>query len=277
MNLKQLSDQKLLGRMKNLVQEEREILSQVLWHLREIDNRKLYSDAKCGSLFDYCVKILRYSEGQASRRVNACRLLRELPEIMPMIELGELNLTQLNQANSLFKDEEIKKPEEKKKILDEIAGKTTRGTEEILDKKRKEDKPKRVNLSLKPETVDAIKEIQNLKAHKFQDIDEAIMEIVKIAKREWDPTLVKRQTSVVESSTRYVPVQVRAAVWRRDGGRCKNCGSSRALELDHIKPFAQGGKTSMENLRLLCRNCNQRKGIKDFSKFHCKSIIKNLS
>ena len=266
MNLKNMSDTTLLRITKNLVQEEREILSQVLWHLREVDKRKLYSDQKCSSLFDYCVKVLKYSESQASRRVNACRLLKEVPEIMPMIESGELNLTQLNQASSLFKDEEIKQPEEKKKILDEIAGDTTRGSERILDGKRKNERPRRVNLSLKPETVDAIKEVQNLKAHKFKDIDDAIMEIVKLAKREWDPGVVKRQTKVTESSTRFVPKQVKAVVWNRDKGKCQNCGSTRALEYDHIKPFGKGGQTTVENLRLLCRNCNQRKGIVDYGK-----------
>ena len=264
MNLKNTPDTTLLRVIKNLVQEEREILSQVLWHLREIDRRKLYADQKCSSLFDYCVKVLKYSEGQASRRVNACRLLKEIPEIMPMIEAGELNLTQLNQANSLFKDEEIKKPEEKKKILDEIAGATTRGTDKILDDHRKNDRPKKITLHLKEETVSTLKEVHHLKAHKFKDIDEAIMAMAALAKREWDPGVVKRQSAVTESTTRFIPKQVKAFVWNRDQGKCQNCSSTRALEYDHIKPFSQGGKTTVENLRLLCRNCNQRKGIVDF-------------
>ena len=253
--------------MKTLVQEEREILSQVLWHLREIDNRKLYSDTKSSSLFDYCVKVLKYSEGQASRKVNACRLLKELPEIMPMIENGDLNLTQLNMAGSLFRDEKINQPEEKKKIIDEIAGETTRGTEKILDRKRKDDKPRRVNLSLKEETVIALKEVHNLKAHKFKEIDDASMELVNLGKREWDPEVVKRRSSVTETNTRYVPKQVKAFVWSRDKWKCQNCGSTKAIELDHIQPFAKGGKTTEENLRLLCRNCNQRKGLVDFPKY----------
>lgn len=125
--------------MNTLVAQEKEILSQVLWHLREIDNRKLYCDAKCGSLFDYCVKVLKYSEGQASRRVSACRLLKELPEINEQIKNGDLNLTQLNQAKSFFNDENIKDPIKKKKILKRLAGKTTRETERILWELRETD------------------------------------------------------------------------------------------------------------------------------------------
>lgn len=250
--------------MNNLVQEERSVLSKVLWHLREIDNRKLYSDVRCGSLFEYCVKVLKYSEGQASRRVSACRLLKQLPEIMVKIEQGDLTLTQLAQASSFFQDENLRTPEEKLMVIEEIAGKPTRETERILDDLRTIEKTKRKPLFLKVETIDLIKEVYDLKAHKFTDLDEVIVEMVKLAKKEWDPSVVKRMSAVTESKTRYVPVQVRAAVWERDHGKCKNCGSKRALELDHIRAFALGGKTSVDNLRLLCRNCNQRRGLITF-------------
>jgi hypothetical protein len=43
---------------------------------------------------------------------------------------------------------------------------------------------------------------------------------------------------------------------------CQNCGGNFRLQIDHIKPFSLGGKTSSENLRILCFNCNQRARIK---------------
>jgi 5-methylcytosine-specific restriction endonuclease McrA len=55
----------------------------------------------------------------------------------------------------------------------------------------------------------------------------------------------------------------------RDGDRCWYCGctfderdggGSRALTLDHVEPVAGGGGSSLDNLRLCCRTCNQRKG-----------------
>lgn len=63
---------------------------------------------------------------------------------------------------------------------------------------------------------------------------------------------------------RHIPAKVRRQIWRRDQGRCQQCGSEHALQLDHKLPFACGGDHSPENLRLLCRNCNQRAAIVRF-------------
>jgi hypothetical protein len=50
-------------------------------------------------------------------------------------------------------------------------------------------------------------------------------------------------------------------VWRRDRSQCTNCGSLHALQVDHNVPKALGGSDTEENLRLLCRHCNQRAAI----------------
>ena len=55
---------------------------------------------------------------------------------------------------------------------------------------------------------------------------------------------------------------MKQAVWDRDGGRCRKCGSDQDLQFDHDIPVSKGGATSVENLRLLCRPCNLAKGAK---------------
>jgi hypothetical protein len=66
------------------------------------------------------------------------------------------------------------------------------------------------------------------------------------------------------TATRYIPAQIRRAVWERDGGRCTfvgagghRCQSRHSLEFDHAEPFARGGATTAEGLRLRCRAHNQ--------------------
>lgn len=52
----------------------------------------------------------------------------------------------------------------------------------------------------------------------------------------------------------------RGRIYARDGHRCRSCGSSRDLSIDHIHPFSKGGCDEDWNLQTLCRPCNSRKG-----------------
>ncbi|HVP15618.1 MAG TPA: hypothetical protein VMS88_08730, partial [Terriglobales bacterium] len=66
------------------------------------------------------------------------------------------------------------------------------------------------------------------------------------------------------TSIRYIPAEVKRAVWERDGGQCSfvsmnghRCPARTRLEFDHIEEAARGGPASLENVRLRCRAHNQ--------------------
>lgn len=61
------------------------------------------------------------------------------------------------------------------------------------------------------------------------------------------------------ANRRQVSNGVKDMVWRRDMGKCVNCGSKEKLEFDHILPFSKGGKCTYRNLQLLCEKCNRKK------------------
>jgi 5-methylcytosine-specific restriction endonuclease McrA len=80
--------------------------------------------------------------------------------------------------------------------------------------------------------------------------------------------------------TRHVPAAVAREVYVRDGGCCtfvsrhgRRCGSREFLELDHEKPWAEGGESSVRNLRLRCRAHNQQSAREHFGENHIRSAV----
>ena len=66
-------------------------------------------------------------------------------------------------------------------------------------------------------------------------------------------------TSNRSSTERYIPANVKREVWRRDEGKCVECGSKNNLENDHIIPVTKGGSSTARNIQLLCERCNRAK------------------
>jgi 5-methylcytosine-specific restriction endonuclease McrA len=46
----------------------------------------------------------------------------------------------------------------------------------------------------------------------------------------------------------------------KSAGKCTECRSTFDLQYDHVIPVALGGATTVENLQLLCSDCNLQKG-----------------
>ena len=62
---------------------------------------------------------------------------------------------------------------------------------------------------------------------------------------------------------RLIPSRVKVEVWRRDQGKCVQCGAVDNLHFDHVLPFSLGG-TSIKaaNIQLLCARHNLQKRAK---------------
>ena len=79
-----------------------------------------------------------------------------------------------------------------------------------------------------------------------------------------DKTIDQNDTLVEElkelDHNRMIPTSVKLEVWKRDKGKCVQCGSKDNLHFDHILPFSKGG-TSLkgENIQLLCARHNLKK------------------
>lgn len=65
---------------------------------------------------------------------------------------------------------------------------------------------------------------------------------------------------VGERNTRTIPQDVKIRVIARDGGRCRQCGSTSELHYAYVIPWSMGGANTVQNIQLLCGRCNRRKG-----------------
>lgn len=54
----------------------------------------------------------------------------------------------------------------------------------------------------------------------------------------------------------HIPDWLRRAVYAADGRRCCYCGYAGTLQLDHVRPWSLGGRTSFFNLMSLCQDHN---------------------
>src|SRR5438034_4450756 len=73
-----LGNDQLLAALSALVKRERELLSDFLAHLAELDERRLFLDLGYPSLFAYCTEQLGLSKSAAGRRIAAASGVPEI-------------------------------------------------------------------------------------------------------------------------------------------------------------------------------------------------------
>ena len=319
-DLNKFSDSELLVELQKLVSEERKLTTQILWHLKEVENRKLFLAQGYSSLFDYCVRVLSYSESGAVRRISSMRLLRDIPQVEEAIDSGKLNLSKLAQAQQFFNQEKkmgkTLDADEKKTILSQLETKSTRECETFFASLSPESPPKDRERVL-TETLTEIKFVANAtlmkKLNRFKELNSHVQQnpsyqelfeyLVDFALKEKDPLsekqlkegifkknslpnqglspnegidLAQTHTSAHHPSTphhsnnssnhhpRMIPTALKRLIWSRDQGKCtfksettgKICGSQFQVQIDHILPVGRGGKSTEDNLRLVCREHN---------------------
>jgi hypothetical protein len=94
-SVKQLSDQALVLKLVQTVQEDRCTTVRLLVHMGEVEARGLYRDQGFPSMFHYAVHKLHMSEAEAALRMRVAKLGREFPVALEMLGRGELHLTAL--------------------------------------------------------------------------------------------------------------------------------------------------------------------------------------
>jgi len=121
-----LSSSDLLSATRELVRESRGVEAELLVHLAEIDERRLYLERAFSSMFAFCVGELGFSEDAACNRINVARAARRLPVILEAVRSGQVHLTGLRLLAPHMTTEN------QSKVLAEAAGKSKREIEEVV-------------------------------------------------------------------------------------------------------------------------------------------------
>lgn len=254
--IKTLSDSDLLQQLKCLIQEERERVVQILDLLEEVESRKLYLELGFGSLIDFCIEELKYSESAAYRRVLAMRARRDTPEIGESISKGTLSLAVIAKAQSFIRSEERKyqevlPAEVKVSLFSELENKSIRETEQILIQKSPESALPQEKLRIVREDLIEIRvllnkcqienlcHIRSLASHKrilnnYTDtidwmIDDVLKRLNKGRLELEDSSSEELHLFTSESKDNFktiserrmtIPTVVRRTVWKRAQGQC---------------------------------------------------------
>jgi hypothetical protein len=88
-----LTDDELLERLSSLVSRAKRIESEIVAHISEVDERKLYLRMASSSMFGYATDVLHFSEGEAYLRIAVARAARKYPLLLEMLADGRLHLS----------------------------------------------------------------------------------------------------------------------------------------------------------------------------------------
>jgi len=254
--IEKLSDEALLDATRALLKRACDVEADLLLHLGEIDERKLYLPRAHPSMFAFCVEELGFSEDAAYNRIFVARAARRLPALIEALRSGKVHLGGLRLLAPLLT------VENHLEVLARAAGKSKRRIEEIVVRMaprppvapairklpeqaalpvaaaaRVEHRPivrplseetYRVQFTASRALRDKLKHAQDLLRHKVGDGD--LAEIVErgldllIEKVEKERFAVGRKPKkAIEDcigTSRNVPDPIRRLVYERDGGRC---------------------------------------------------------
>ena len=91
--LKTVPDDELFRPLADLVSSSRRIEADLVAHIGEVDERRLFARQAFSSMFAYCTECLHLSEAEAYRRITVARAARHHPEVLEALRDGRLQLS----------------------------------------------------------------------------------------------------------------------------------------------------------------------------------------
>jgi hypothetical protein len=280
---RRLDDAALIARLADLAARRREATAGLVAHVAEMDRRDLHLRRGYTSIFIYMRDALALAEHDAYALLAAARAARRFPVLLDLLAQGAVHLTTVKLlAPGLT-------PENHRQVLELARGKTRAQVEQIaaalapapelphavrrlLSPGAKPSAADRyhVQLSVGGATVEKLRLARDMLRHAVPSGDDAqILEralnslLADLARKKFAATDRPRAARATDPDSRHVPAEVKRAVWLRDLGRCAfasadghRCGERAFVEFHHLRPYAEGGEPTVDNIELRCRRHN---------------------
>jgi hypothetical protein len=254
-DISSLSDAELLASTRKLACQSCAVEADLLVHLGEIDDRRLYLEHAHSSMFAFCTRELGFSEGAAYNRIAVARAARRLPAMIEAVRTGRVHLAGLrllaphlnpeNCAELLAKATGHTKDE----IAELVAALAPRPAPPPMIRKLPEPRPLplaesaplpprpivpvaeetfKLQLAISRGFRDQLREARGLLRHRIPDGDlatilQAALKLLVGEVKKERFAVGRKPRSKVEASkaqSRHIPDAIKRAVYERDGGRC---------------------------------------------------------
>lgn len=203
-------------------------------------------------IYDYCFRRLKLSEAQSEYFKRVALKSIEVPALKAAIDEGKLTLSQarrivpvVSSANSqqwIRSAETLKQKELERAVAAENPKSLVRETLKPIAAERTE-----LRLGISSALEKKLRRLQNLLGGSLEEaLDKAATEYL-----ERHNPIQRAQRAFLRKPTN---AGLRNVVHYKDGGKCSHpgCDSERFLHIHHIKPRAQCGRDTIDNLTLLC-------------------------
>ena len=292
MNLKSISDDKLIEDLKSLALQERKIQKQIILHIVEIDRRKLFLTKGFSSLFEYLTDFVGFSRGTAQRGIDAARLSYDVPEVIDHIEEGTIKLSQVSLLQQSFREVHAKTKLRvsaliKKDLVSELIDKSVIESEVVVRQRldielkqapkmrHQKDESVRLEITLSKSQWQKLEKMRELLSNSVPSgtWDKVLEYVSDIVIQQKDKSrLINRDQKkdplaydhASNGERKSISKSIERSVFNRD--QCcqfttktttKICGSKWQLNIDHIQPVWAGGTNDISNLRVLCGQHNR--------------------
>jgi HNH endonuclease len=127
----------------------------------------------------------------------------------------------------------------------------------------------KVQFTVSRQTYEKLRRVQDLLRHSVPNgdpaavFDRALTALLsELERTKLAATARPHVPQAQPAASRHIPAAVKREVWKRDGGRCAfvgtngRCAETGFLEFHHVRPFADGGPGTIDNIELRCRAHN---------------------